>query len=197
MGAEPCGRSVTAVAGGCRTPSEAGRGFMSLAPALLAPYCDQSITTITQVKETVYQGRSARLCIRLGRDGVTAFIVIAAIIVFVVFILPYLANDKTKIFRRVWSSERAMGGSAAFSGTHGHLNSAQDVAVKALMERYGISTTASRQELMKPVASLMADAMQFDTRNPRNLGVEVTPVLAREIRNRCPSISGDDHNGDA
>ncbi|MEG8219635.1 hypothetical protein OSJ57_03225 [Sphingomonas sp. HH69] len=127
----------------------------------------------------------------------TAFIVIAAIIVFVVFILPSLASDKTKLFRRVWSSERAMGGSTVLSGTHGHLNSAQDVAVKALMERYGISTTASQQELMKPVASLMADAMQFDTRNPRNFGVEVTPVLAREIRNRCPNISGDDHNDEA
>lgn len=121
-----------------------------------------------------------------------AFIIIAAIIVFVVFILPFLASDKTKLFRRVWSSERAMGGGAVFSGTHGHLNSSQDIAVKALMERYGISTTASQQELMKPVASLMADAMQFDTRNPRNFGVEVAPVLAREIRNRCPNISGDD-----
>ncbi|MFC4256878.1 hypothetical protein GRI97_14860 [Altererythrobacter xixiisoli] len=124
-------------------------------------------------------------------------ILIAAIFGFIVFILPSLASEKTKLFRRVWSTERAMGGSTIIAGTNNHLWVAQDVAVKTLMTKYGISTGATQKQLMQPVASLMADAMQFDMRNSRNFGIEVAPVLAREIRNRCPNISGDDHSGEA
>lgn len=125
----------------------------------------------------------------------TMFIAISSIIVFVFFVIPALSSNKTKLFRRVWSSEYAMGGNTLLNGTYGHLAEAQDVAVRALMKHYNIIPSLSVHDLTQPIASLMADALQFDMRNSRNFGVEVTPVLAREIRKRCPNLASSASTG--
>ena len=123
------------------------------------------------------------------------FLVIAAIVVVGFYMLPSFSDEKTKLFRRVWSAERSMSGSVVLQGTYGELWKAQDVAITALIARYGISTNASEEDLLGPVRSLMADAIRFDIRYPVNAGIEVTMVLARELRKRCPNMSGPEPAG--
>ena len=118
------------------------------------------------------------------------FLIIAAIVVGGFYMLPSFADEKTKLLRRVWSSERSMAGSVVLQGTYGELWKAQDVAINALMVRYGISANASQEDLLEPIRSLMADAIKFDVRYPVNAGIEVTMVLLRELRKRCPNMSG-------
>ena len=42
--------------------------------------------------------------------------------------------------------------------------------------------------MLASVAGVMADALKFDMTYQRNAGVEVVPVVAREIRTRFPQI---------
>ncbi|MBX3594454.1 hypothetical protein [Sphingomonas sp.] len=110
--------------------------------------------------------------------------IVIGLVVAAVFVLPnLLADDKTKLFRRVWSSERARPTDAIVDAQH--------VAVKKLLAMYGVRDGDDPHALRKSVASLMADALIFDRKHPRNGGVEVTAVLARHIRIRFPNIGAD------
>ena len=95
--------------------------------------------------------------------------------------LPGLFSDeKTKLFRRIWSSERARGSPAIID--------AQLEALKRLRTLYGIKKGDTPEALRKSIASLLADAMTFDLKNPNNGGIEVTAVLARYLRLHFPNL---------
>jgi hypothetical protein len=96
------------------------------------------------------------------------------------FLPGLLADEKTKLFRRVWSSERARGSPAIID--------AQLEALKRLQALYGIKRGDSPEALRKSIANLMADAMTFDLKHPKNGGIEVTAVLARHIRVHFPNL---------
>lgn len=100
-------------------------------------------------------------------------------------ILPgLLVDEKTKLFRRVWSSERARGTPAVID--------AQLAALNRLQTLYGIKNGDSPEMLRKSIASLMADAMTFDLKHPVNGGVEVTAVLIRHLRLRFPNLNDEE-----
>ncbi len=96
------------------------------------------------------------------------------------FLPNLLADEKTKLFRRVWSTE--LGRSTEYKSDQ------QWDAVTRLFHVYQIEKNSKDDELLRNIASLMADALTFDMKNPRNLGVEVTKVLARTVRIRFPNL---------
>lgn len=109
----------------------------------------------------------------------TALLVIVGGIVGLGLLLGALSGKETKLFRRVWSTER-MGGSYAAEK--------QAEAINQLLARYGISYIEDGQLMQKSVVDLMAAAATFDLKNPNNLGVEVAPVIVRALRSKFPSI---------
>ena len=113
---------------------------------------------------------------------VTTLLIVAAAAIAFLFVLPSLASRQTKLFRRVWSTERARRTDPRY-GAH------QDEAICALIDRYGINAKADREALLSSVATLMADALKFDLTYQRNFGIEVVPVLAREMKTRFPQIA--------
>lgn len=115
-------------------------------------------------------------------DKMSALLVGVAVVIGFIVLLPHLASKQTKLFRRVWSSERA-------GANNPHYNAEQGKAIDALVDRYGIDGTADGNVLRRSIAPLMADALKFDMTYQRNLGVEVVSVLARELRARFPKIA--------
>lgn len=114
----------------------------------------------------------------------TVLLIGAGLLLVFLFVLPNLASGQTKLFRRVWSTERAKrtDPSPAFK-------TEQDRAINSLLQRYGVGATDDRDAFLLAVANLMADALKFDMTYQRNLGIEVVPVLAREIRARFPELA--------
>lgn len=110
------------------------------------------------------------------------FLIIAVIVVGALFLLPHLADEKTKLFRRIWSTERA-------GLRDEHTRNAREQALAVLVARYGIKAKDDKEALRHSVAQLLGDALAFDMKNPRNFGTEVTPILAREIRSRFPNVA--------
>ncbi|MEZ5709916.1 MAG: hypothetical protein R3E02_11075 [Blastomonas sp.] len=106
--------------------------------------------------------------------GIAAFLILPGL----------LADEKTKLFRRVWSSERARGTPAIID--------AQLVALDRLQTLYGIKKGDSPEVLRKSIANLMADAMTFDLKHPVNGGVEVTAVLLRNLSLRFPNLNDEE-----
>lgn len=118
-----------------------------------------------------------------GRTLEVAILIVLGIGAFL--ILPgLLADEKTKLFRRVWSSERARGTPAVID--------AQLAALNRLQTLYGIKNGDSPEMLRKSIANLMADAMTFDLKHPVNGGVEVTAVLVRHLRLRFPNLNDEE-----
>jgi hypothetical protein len=109
----------------------------------------------------------------------TALLVIVGGVVGLGLILGALSSKETRLFRRVWSTER-MGGS--------YVAEKQAEAIDQLIARYGIKNVEDDQQMRKSIVGLMAAAATFDLKNPNNLGVEVAPVIARALRSRFPSI---------
>ena len=109
----------------------------------------------------------------------TLFLIGLAVVAFL-FLPGLLADKKTKLFRRVWSAERARGTPTVID--------AQLEAFNRLMALYGIKKGDSAEMLRKSIANLMADAMTFDLKHPNNGGIEVTAVLARHLRVRFPDL---------
>lgn len=97
-------------------------------------------------------------------------------------LINLLSDEKTKLFRRVWSSERLM-------HTNSHMATKQAEAISTLITKYNIVATDDKEELRKSVVGLLADAAIFDKKNPNNFGVEVAPVIARALRMRFPNIA--------
>ncbi len=110
----------------------------------------------------------------------TALLVIVGGVVGLGLLLSTMSNKETKLFRRVWSTEK-MGGSYAAEK--------QAEAINQLIVRYGIKHIQDGQGMQKSIVDLMAAAAIFDLRNPNNFGVEVAPVIARGLRSRFPSIA--------
>lgn len=109
----------------------------------------------------------------------TLFLIGLAVAAFL-FLPGLLADKKTKLFRRLWSSERTRGTPAIID--------AQLEALKRLMALYEIKKGDSPEMLRKSIANLVADAMTFDIKHPKNGGVEVTAVIARHLRAHFPSL---------
>lgn len=98
-----------------------------------------------------------------------------------IFVVPRISGDeKTKLFRRVWSSQ--LGRSTDYKSDK------EFEAIKRLLSLYGIENDTEGDELRGKIASLMADAATFDINHPRNFGVEVAQVLAIRIRMRFPNL---------
>jgi hypothetical protein len=117
----------------------------------------------------------------------TALFIGAGLVLVFLFVLPNLASGQTKLFRRVWSTERAKR-----TDPNPAFRAKQDKAIDSLLQRYDVRTTRDRDAFLSAVASLMADALKFDMTYQRNLGIEVVPVLAREIRARFPELVDED-----
>lgn len=109
----------------------------------------------------------------------TALLVIVGGVVGLGLLLGTLSSKETKLFRRVWSTER-MGGSYAAEK--------QAEAIDQLIARYGITHIEDGQQMRKSIVDLTAAAANFDLKNPNSLGVEVASVIARALRSRFPSI---------
>ncbi|SER40293.1 hypothetical protein [Sphingobium sp. YR768] len=102
-------------------------------------------------------------------------IILIVVVAVGLFYLPQLLSDKkTKLFRRVWSTER--------SKPSQYVIDAQHEAVNELFAMYSIGETGTPEALRTPVATLMADAITFDLKNPVSGGVKVADVLSRHIR---------------
>lgn len=114
----------------------------------------------------------------------TALLIGAGLVLVFLFVLPSFASGETKLFRRVWSTERAKR-----TDPNPAFKIEQARAIDSLLQQYGIRATDNRDAFLRAVASLMADALKFDMTYQRNLGIEVVPVLAREIRARFPDIA--------
>ena len=115
-------------------------------------------------------------------EQMTTLLIVGAVVIAFLFILPSLGSRQTKLFRRVWSTERA-------GATDPRYSEQQDRAIQALIDRYGIQRMGDRDAMLGSVASLLADALKFDLTYRRNLGIEVTPVVAREIKKRFPQLA--------
>lgn len=102
-----------------------------------------------------------------------------ALVAFIV--LPMLADEKTQLFRRVWSSERA--------GTSDpRIAAAQDEAITQLVRKYGLTSIHDQKKLRDATLNLLSDAMIFDRKYSVNFGVIVAPVVANRIRAKFPKI---------
>ena len=113
-----------------------------------------------------------------------ALLIIVGIGLVFLFVIPSLANEQTKLFRRVWSTERAKR-----TDPNPVYKTKQGEAIDSLLQKYGVGVSGDRDALLGAIASLLADAVKFDMTYQRNLGIEVVPVLAREIRERFPEIA--------
>lgn len=111
----------------------------------------------------------------------TLFGIVAAIFCLGV-LLQFFSDEKTKLFRRIWSTERA-------GGSQSYMREKQQEAFTTLCGRYELRQGDNPDNLRKSSAALLADAMTFDMKNPNNMGVTVTPVLVREIKVRFPQIA--------
>lgn len=110
----------------------------------------------------------------------TTLILIAAAVIGLGLLLGLASSPQTKLFRRVWSTER-MGGTFAAEK--------QSEALDQLINRYGIKAHPDAQHMRQATVGLLADAAAFDLKNPNNLGVEIAPVVARGLRLRFPNIA--------
>lgn len=105
--------------------------------------------------------------------------------IFFVIILAVAAYDfvmgdtKTRLFRRIWSSEKLRHSTP-------HMPGAQSDAISSLVRLYDIQRLDDKMAFAMSTTQLIADAIKFDLNNPRNGGVEVTPVLVRELGARYP-----------
>ena len=97
-------------------------------------------------------------------------LVAAVLAVFV--LVPLMGSKRTKLFRRVWSSERVGGG-------YGYEK--QHEAIRELLTEFGVDFHADDEILRANIGDLLAAATEFDVRNPNNLGVQVMPVLANRL----------------
>lgn len=105
--------------------------------------------------------------------------------IFVVIFLAVLAYNailgdaKTRLFRRVWSSEKLRHSTP-------HMARSQSDAISSLVQMYAIQRRDNKLAFALSTTQLIADAITFDLNNPHNGGVEVAPVLAREMAARYP-----------
>lgn len=104
---------------------------------------------------------------------------------FVVVFLAVLAcnmimgDAKTRLFRRVWSSEKLRHSTP-------HMARSKSDAISSLVQMYAIERRDDKMAFALSTTQLIADAITFDLNNRRNGGVEVAPVLARELAMRYP-----------
>ena len=115
-------------------------------------------------------------------DEMTTILMIIALAIGAVVLLNLMSDKKTKLFRRVWSSE-------ALRHQSSHIATSQNEAITELIQRYGIVAMDDKGLLRSSTAQLLADAATFDMKNPRNMGVQIAPVIARELRKRFPNIA--------
>jgi hypothetical protein len=87
-------------------------------------------------------------------------------------VINLLSNRRTKLFRRVWSSER-VGGSYGLQK--------QNEAIGELLADFGMDFGAGDDEIKASVGDLLAAATEFDVRHQRNMGIQVMPILARRL----------------
>jgi len=113
-----------------------------------------------------------------GEVEMEIVIVIIFTVVVISVLITLLSSPETKLFRRVWSSER--------TGAY----SAQGPAIDALLEQFGISipsvgsTPDELDRLGDGIGRLMAKSVEFDARHKNNLGVIVTNVVASNLKQR-------------
>lgn len=85
--------------------------------------------------------------------------------------LPQLLSGKeTKLFRRLWSSER-------LGGIHGQ--KAQSKAIDLLITRYGIDFDDPDGSLHTKIWDLIGSASEFDVKYRRNKGILVSQIVSR------------------
>lgn len=104
--------------------------------------------------------------------------IIAIIIGFFVVgaVINGLSSSQTKLFRRIWSTERA----GQEFGPH------RREAVEKLLQRYNVNFQSSSESMDDAVGGLLAASMEFDLKHKNNLGVQITSVISKEVLNRIP-----------
>lgn len=113
-----------------------------------------------------------------------AWIAIGGVAVVLILIRLIYGDDKTRLFRRVWSSERLLHSSPQMAA-------AQREAISALIKMYGIVHQYDRAAMLHSTTPLFVDSLAFDIVNHRNGGVTVTPVLRRALKARFPNLEYD------
>ena len=114
--------------------------------------------------------------------------IIGVFVVIFVAVLAYnviMGDAKTRLFRRVWSSEKLRNSTP-------HMARSQSDAVSLLVQMYAIQRRDDKLAFTQSTTQLIADAIAFDLNNPRHGGVQVAPVLAREMAARYPYPDDDD-----
>lgn len=104
---------------------------------------------------------------------------ILAIIAVVGFIALYvfsIGGKKTRLFRRIWSSEREL----RRSGSQ-HYVDFQEAAIQELYSIYGVENSLATHLLKANAENLFVDAQRFDAIYKKNMGVEVAPILAQRL----------------
>jgi len=101
---------------------------------------------------------------------------LVVVICAVIFLPKILSSPETKLFRRVWSTER-MSNSYAFEK--------QAEAMNDLASHFGINPDNAPDEVDEAIGNLLEAAVEFDLRYKNNLGVEVTSVIARNLSTRA------------
>ena len=86
------------------------------------------------------------------------FLIVVGLALAFLFVLPNLANEQTKLFRRVWSTERAKR-----TDPNPAFKIKQVEAIDSLVRKYGVQASSDRDAFFSAVASLMADALKYDT----------------------------------
>lgn len=110
---------------------------------------------------------------------------IVAVVVGVAFLYRLIMGDeRSRLFRRIWSSEKLTG--------ERHMAAKQSEAMEALIVKYGIVELQDKEAFYNSTRPLFIDAINFDLRNTRNFGVEVAPVIAREMNRRFPKMIPDE-----
>ncbi|MEP7350854.1 MAG: hypothetical protein ABI668_13025 [Sphingorhabdus sp.] len=112
----------------------------------------------------------------------TTFLIMIGLVIGVFILINVLSDQKTKLFRRIWSSE-------ALKHQSSHMATSQAEAMDSLIKIYGIVPLDDKAQLRSSITQFLADAALFDSKNQRNMGVQVAPVVARELRKRFPNIA--------
>lgn len=114
----------------------------------------------------------------MTRLGAVVLEIIVGIIVLVIaygVLHNLFSSSETKLFRRVWSSEK-------YSNYE-----ARSKAINDLMRLFNVEISSqvegeAKRKLEENIQNLIGKAIEFDVKYPKNLGIRIVPVLVRHLR---------------
>jgi hypothetical protein len=93
------------------------------------------------------------------------------------FVINAFSSPETKLFRRIWSTERVV---------EFRYSAERTAAVDALFARYGFDVGGAPDSIDEAVGNCLSAAAEFDLKHKNNMGVQVTRVIAGEMLRKVP-----------